>query len=220
MHILLIEDEVKLAQVTERFLRHHGYEVTLAMSLKQAKIALEETQFDAVLVDVRLPDGDGWSLVPSIKAAAVPPVVFMMTSRGEADDRVFGLELGADDYLVKPVVLKELTIRLERALKQRPRESSLRIGDLRLDPKARLVKTNGTSLSLAKMEFELLTYFIEHIGEALSRDQILDDVWGYTFGGDTRTVDTHVKQLRDKLPTIKQQLKTVHRVGYRLEAIE
>lgn len=220
MNILLIEDEVKLAHVTERFLRHHGYEVTLAMSLGQAKDALSKTTFDAVLVDVRLPDGDGWSLVPSIKAVAMPPVVFMMTSRGEADDRVFGLELGADDYLVKPVVLKELTIRLERALNQRPKDTAFRLGDLTLDPKARLVKNGEQSLSLAKMEFELLTYFVEHIGEALSRDQILDDVWGYTFGGDTRTVDTHVKQLRDKLPTIKQQLKTVHRVGYRLEAME
>jgi len=218
MNVLLIEDEQKLAQVTARFLRHHAYDVTIAGSLAEAKQCLTRA-FDAVLIDVRLPDGDGWSLVPSIKSQVQPPVVFMMTSRGEADDRVFGLELGADDYLVKPVVLKELTIRLERALKVRPIARHA-FGDLTIDEKGRQVKTGERVISLAKMEFELLLYFIEHLGEALSRDQILDDVWGYAFGGDTRTVDTHVKQLRDKLPVIKQQLKTVHRVGYRLEAIE
>jgi len=219
MNILVIEDELKLAQVTERFLRHHGYTVTLAASLVEAKEVLQKETFDAALVDVRLPDGDGWSLVPGIKAMAPPPVVFMLTSRGEADDRVFGLELGADDYLVKPVVLKELIIRLERALKQRL-PVGRRLGDVTIDEKARRVQNGPDTVSLAKMEFELLAYFFEHLGEALTRDQILDEVWGYTFGGDTRTVDTHVKQLRDKLPTIKQQLKTVHRVGYRLEAIE
>ncbi|MDI3233603.1 response regulator transcription factor [Exiguobacterium antarcticum] len=219
MKILVIEDELKLAQVTERFLRHHGYTVTLVGSLQEAKTHLMDETFDAVLVDVRLPDGDGWSLVPSIKSNHPAPVVFMLTSRGEADDRVFGLELGADDYLVKPVVLKELIIRLERALKQRL-PAGRQLGDVTIDEKARRVKSGPETISLAKMEFELLVYFFEHLGEALSRDQILDEVWGYTFGGDTRTVDTHVKQLRDKLPTIKQQLKTVHRVGYRLEAIE
>ncbi|RJO98286.1 DNA-binding response regulator [Exiguobacterium sp. RIT452] len=219
MKILVIEDELKLAQVTERFLRHHGYAVTIAGALAEAKKSLSSDQFDAVLVDVRLPDGDGWSLVPSIKTSQPAPVVFMLTSRGEADDRVFGLELGADDYLVKPVVLKELIIRLERALKQRV-PAGRQLGDVTIDEKARQVKSGAETISLAKMEFELLVYFMEHLGEALSRNQILDDVWGYTFGGDTRTVDTHVKQLRDKLPTVKQQLKTVHRVGYRLEAIE
>ncbi len=112
-----------------------------------------------------------------------------------------------------------MTIRLERALKVRP-VARHAFGDLTIDEKGRQVKAGERAISLAKMEFELLLYFIEHLGEALSRDQILDDVWGYAFGGDTRTVDTHVKQLRDKLPVIKQQLKTVHRVGYRLEAIE
>ncbi len=219
MKILVIEDELKLAQVTERFLRHYDYIVTLAASLTDAKRSLANESFDAVLVDVRLPDGDGWSLVPSIKATVPAPVVFMLTSRGEADDRVFGLELGADDYLVKPVVLKELIIRLERALKQRV-PAGRQLGDVTIDEKARRVQNGTESVNLTKMEFELLVYFLDHLGEALTRDQILDDVWGYTFGGDTRTVDTHVKQLRDKLPIVKQQLKTVHRVGYRLEAIE
>lgn len=220
MKILLIEDEKKLAQVTTRFLEHHGYEVTGAETLADAKRMLSEKVFDAALVDVRLPDGDGWSIVPQLKGMERAPVVFMMTSRGEADDRVFGLELGADDYLVKPVVLKELVIRLERWLKMRTLETKRPgLGALVLDERARIVRDGEADHHLAKMEFELLSYFLEHLNEALSRDQILDDVWGYAFGGDTRTVDTHVKQLRDKLPTVKSQLKTVHRVGYRLEAL-
>lgn len=215
MNVLVVEDEQKLADGMSRFLTYAGFEVTVAMTLSEAKQQLHQ-RFDAVLLDVRLPDGDGWTLIPTLKAQQPAPAIILTTARGEADDRVFGLELGADDYLVKPVVLKELEIRLKRLVKQ---TDVIQFGALTIDIKSRMVQENGHPLRLTNKEYELLLYLWKHVGEALDRNRLLDDVWDYAFFGDTRTVDTHIKQLRDKSPTLKEQLKTVHRVGYRLEGL-
>ena len=215
MNVLVVEDEQKLADGMSRFLTYAGFEVTVAMTLSEAKQQLHQ-RFDAVLLDVRLPDGEGWTLIPTLKAQHPTPAIILTTARGEADDRVFGLELGADDYLVKPIVLKELEIRLKRLVKQ---TDMMQFGALTIDVKSRMVQENGHPLRLTNKEYELLLYLWKHVGEALDRNRLLDDVWDYTFVGDTRTVDTHIKQLRDKSPTLKEQLKTVHRVGYRLEGL-
>ncbi|MEJ6527718.1 MULTISPECIES: response regulator transcription factor [unclassified Exiguobacterium] len=215
MNVLVVEDEQKLADGMSRFLTYAGFEVTVAMTLSEAKQQLHQ-RFDAVLLDVRLPDGEGWTLIPTLKAQQPAPAIILTTARGEADDRVFGLELGADDYLVKPIVLKELEIRLKRLVKQ---TDLIQFGALTIDIKSRMVQENGHPLRLTNKEYELLLYLWKHVGEALDRNRLLDDVWDYAFVGDTRTVDTHIKQLRDKSPTLKEQLKTVHRVGYRLEGL-
>lgn len=215
MNILVVEDEQKLADGMSRFLTYAGFEVTVAMTLSEAKQQLDQ-RFDAVLLDVRLPDGEGWTLIPTLKAQQPAPAIILTTARGEADDRVFGLELGADDYLVKPIVLKELEIRLKRLVKQ---TDLIQFGALTIDIKSRMVQENGHPLRLTNKEYELLLYLWKHVGEALDRNRLLDDVWDYAYVGDTRTVDTHIKQLRDKSPTLKEQLKTVHRVGYRLEGL-
>jgi DNA-binding response OmpR family regulator len=215
MNVLVVEDEQKLADGMSRFLTYAGFEVTVAMTLSEAKQQLHQ-RFDAVLLDVRLPDGEGWTLIPTLKAQQPAPAIILTTARGEADDRVFGLELGADDYLVKPIVLKELEIRLKRLVKQ---TDVIQFGALTIDIKSRMVQENGHPLRLTNKEYELLLYLWKHVGEALDRNRLLDDVWDYAFVGDTRTVDTHIKQLRDKSPTLKEQLKTVHRVGYRLEGL-
>ncbi|WP_214795969.1 MULTISPECIES: response regulator transcription factor [unclassified Exiguobacterium] len=215
MNVLVVEDEQKLADGMSRFLTYAGFDVTVATTLGEAKRQLHQ-RFDAVLLDVRLPDGEGWTLIPTLKAQQPSPAIILTTARGEADDRVFGLELGADDYLVKPIVLKELEIRLKRLVKQ---TDLIQFGALTIDIKSRMVQENGQPLRLTNKEYELLLYLWKHVGEALDRNRLLDDVWDYTFVGDTRTVDTHIKQLRDKSPTLKEQLKTVHRVGYRLEGL-
>ncbi|WP_455330743.1 response regulator transcription factor [Exiguobacterium profundum] len=215
MNVLVVEDELKLADGMSRFLTYSGFEVTVAMTLSEAKQQLHQ-RFDAVLLDVRLPDGEGWTLIPTLKAQQPAPAIILTTARGEADDRVFGLELGADDYLVKPIVLKELEIRLKRLVKQ---TNMIQFGTLNIDVKSRMVQENGHPLRLTNKEYELLLYLWKHVGEALDRNRLLDEVWDYAFVGDTRTVDTHIKQLRDKSPTLKEQLKTVHRVGYRLEEL-
>ncbi|MBQ6459400.1 MAG: response regulator transcription factor [Exiguobacterium sp.] len=215
MNVLVVEDELKLADGMSRFLTYSGFEVTVAMTLSEAKQQLHQ-RFDAVLLDVRLPDGEGWTLIPTLKAQQPAPAIILTTARGEADDRVFGLELGADDYLVKPIVLKELEIRLKRLVKQ---TDMIQFGTLTIDVKSRMVQENGHPLRLTNKEYELLLYLWKNVGEALDRNRLLDEVWDYAFVGDTRTVDTHIKQLRDKSPTLKEQLKTVHRVGYRLEEL-
>ena len=215
MNVLVVEDEQKLADGMSRFLTYAGFEVTVAMTLSEAKQQLHQ-RFDAVLLDVRLPDGEGWTLIPTLKAQQPAPAIILTTARGEADDRVFGLELGADDYLVKPIVLKELEIRLKRLVKQ---TDMIQFGTLTIDVKSRMVQENGHPLRLTNKEYELLLYLWKNVGEALDRNRLLDEVWDYAFVGDTRTVDTHIKQLRDKSPTLKEQLKTVHRVGYRLEEL-
>ena len=215
MNVLVVEDELKLADGMSRFLTYAGFNVTVAMTLGEAKRQLHQ-RFDAVLLDVRLPDGEGWTLIPTLKAQQPAPAIILTTARGEADDRVFGLELGADDYLVKPIVLKELEIRLKRLVKQ---TDVIQFGAITIDIKSRMVQENGHPLRLTNKEYELLLYLWKHVGEALDRNRLLDDVWDYAFVGDTRTVDTHIKQLRDKSPTLKEQLKTVHRVGYRLEGL-
>ncbi|WP_214828718.1 response regulator transcription factor [Exiguobacterium algae] len=215
MNVLVVEDEMKLADGMSRFLTYAGFDVTVATTLSEAKTFLQEP-FDAVLLDVRLPDGEGWTLIPKLKSLQPKPAIILTTARGEADDRIFGLELGADDYLVKPIVLKELEIRLKRLVKH---TEGITFGNLVIDEKSRTVKENGNPLRLTNKEYELLLFMWKHLGEALDRNRLLDEVWDYEFVGDTRTVDTHVKQLRDKSPTLKQQLKTVHRVGYRLEEI-
>lgn len=213
MRVLVVEDEFKLAENMKRYLQHIDFEVTLAETLAEAKRHLHEN-YAAVLLDVRLPDGEGWTLIPTLKELQPRPIIILTTARGEADDRIFGLELGADDYLVKPVAFKELEIRLKRLLQQ---EELMGVGDVTVDIKSRLVKEDGNELTLANKEYELLLYLLRHKGEALGRDRLLDEVWGYTYVGDTRTVDTHIKQLRDKSSTLKRLIKTVHRVGYRLE---
>ena len=215
MNVLVVEDEQKLVDGMSRFLTYAGFEVTVAMTLSEAKQQLHQ-RFDAILLDVRLPDGEGWTLIPTLKAQQPAPAIILTTARGEADDRVFGLELGADDYLVKPIVLKELEIRLKRLVKQ---TDVIQFGALTIDIKSRMVQEKGHPLRLTNKEYELLLYLWKHVGEALDRNRLLDDVWDYAFFGDTRTVDTHIKQLRDKSPTLKEQLKTVHRVGYRLEGL-
>lgn len=213
MHVLVVEDEPKLADGLSRFLTYSGFDVTIAKSLQDAKHHLDRP-FDAVILDVRLPDGEGWTLIPRLKTLHPRPVIILTTARGEADDRIFGLELGADDYLVKPIVLKELEIRLRRLVKK---EETIQFGPLVIDVKARIVSEGANVLRLTNKEYELLLYLWHHLDEALDRNRLLDEVWDYAFVGDTRTVDTHIKQLRDKSSFLKQQLKTVHRIGYRLE---
>ena len=162
MNVLVVEDEQKLADGMSRFLTYAGFEVTVAMTLSEAKQQLHQ-RFDAVLLDVRLPDGEGWTLIPTLKAQHPTPAIILTTARGEADDRVFGLELGADDYLVKPIVLKELEIRLKRLVKQ---TDMIQFGALTIDVKSRMVQENGHPLRLTNKEYELLLYLWKHVGEA------------------------------------------------------
>lgn len=213
--ILLVEDDKKLHQLMKHALISAGFEVLSAHDGSHALTLIKEASFDVAILDVMLPDVDGWRLLKTIKESEIP--VIMATARSVEDDKLFGFELGADDYLTKPFSLKELIARVHVLLKRRPIQHSYE--PLTLDLKARTCKVNDEDIALSVIEFDLLSVFFENPHQALSRNQLLNLVWGYDYFGDARTVDTHIKRLRQKLKPLAV-IHTVRGIGYRFEVTD
>ena len=207
--------------LTDR-LAAEGYDVQSATDTQTGLEASLNGRFDIILLDVMLPGGSGLDICRAIRQRGIQTPVLMLTARGQVVDRVVGLKLGADDYLVKPFEMAELMARLEALLRrsatppQQP--EAFRSGDISVDFRRAEVKKGETILVLSAREFKLLKYFIEHRGAALSRDELLNEVWGYTAMPSTRTVDVHVAWLRQKIednPRHPQYILTVHGLGYK-----
>ena len=207
--------------LTDR-LTAEGYEVQTATEAQTGLEASLNGRFDVILLDVMLPGGSGLDICQAIRQRGIQTPVLMLTARGQVVDRVVGLKLGADDYLVKPFEMAELLARIEALLRrsatppQQP--EAFRFGDIAVDFRRAEVTKGETMLALSAREFKLLKYFIEHRGAALSRDELLNEVWGYTAMPSTRTVDVHVAWLRQKLednPRHPQYILTVHGLGYK-----
>jgi len=207
--------------LTDR-LTAEGYEVETASEAQTGLEASLNGRFDAILLDVMLPGGSGLDICRAIRQRGIQTPILMLTARGQVVDRVVGLKLGADDYLVKPFEMAELLARIEALLRrsatppQQP--EAFRFGDIAVDFRRAEVTKGETALALSAREFKLLKYFIEHRGAALSRDELLNEVWGYTAMPSTRTVDVHVAWLRQKLednPRHPQYILTVHGLGYK-----
>ena len=181
--------------------------------------ALDTDAFDAVLLDVMMPGMDGLEVLRRLRASHTLPVI-MLTARGDEADRVVGLELGADDYIAKPFSPNELVARvralLRRVERRAPTERQAQYGSISVDSDRHTVSIDGDSITLTAKEFLLLEYLISHRGRVLSRDVLLTDVWGYRYTGGTRTVDVHVRRLREKLPPLGRALVTVKQFGYKL----
>ena len=205
----MVEDEPSWAELLRFHLSRSGFEVLLASSLSQAWRRAEEG-VEAAVVDLMLPDGDGLELVRRLAGSGRIPVV-VVTAKGEEEDRVRGLDLGADDYLVKPFSPKELLARLRAVLRRHRRE----FWPFRLDPARRAVVTGEREVLLSPREFQLLSCFLEHPGQPLSRDRLLDLVWGEDYEGDPRVVDVHVCRLREKMG--ERIIRTVRGAGYLLD---
>lgn len=216
--ILIVEDEKKLAEVMTLYLKKEGYEVTTVYDGSQGENAFLSEFFDLIILDIMMPGRDGWSLLRKIKSKVDTPVI-LTTARGEEEDRIFGLELGADDYMVKPISMRELVLRVNLRIKNRPvpKKEGLNFGNMSIDDKRREVLENSISITLTPKEFDLLLFFCQNPNQVFKREQLLDKVWGYDFMGDTRTVDTHVKNLREKISFCSDNLKTIWGVGYKLE---
>jgi len=212
--ILLVEDEVKLHQLVKHALENASFEVFSAYDGDVAMALFKETSFDLVVLDVMLPKTDGWRLLKTFKEKNIP--VIMATARALEDDKLFGFDLGADDYLTKPFSLKELIARIHVLLRRHQPSKLQEVGILKVDAAARSCFVDHAPVTLSLKEFDLLTGFLAHPNQALTREQLLNTVWGYDYFGDTRTVDTHVKRLRQKIAPF-DGIKTVHGVGYRLE---
>ncbi len=216
--ILVVEDEKKLASVMELYLKNEGYEVTCAYDGLSGKDYIENNKYDLIILDVMMPEKDGWSLLRKVKADDGPPVI-MTTARGEEEDRIFGLELGAVDYMVKPVSMKELILRVKLRIQSCKDENrdKLTFGSMEVSEIKRTAMENGINIPLTPKEFDLLIFLCKNPEQVFNREQLLDKVWSYDFMGDTRTVDTHIKNLREKLEYCNMHIKTVWGVGYKLQ---
>ena len=221
--ILLVEDESTISDPLAESLGRDGFEAEVAPTLAAAREALSREPPDLVLLDVMLPDGDGRDLAREIRSGSDVPIV-MLTARGEEIDRVLGLELGADDYVVKPFSSRELTARIH-AIMRRGRATArlgpIEIGALHLDPSSRTLTKDGEPIELAAREFDLLHLLMANGGEVLRRERIMDEVWDPHWFGPTKTLDVHISWLRKKIeddPSNPTYITTVRGVGFRFRS--
>ncbi|AKT41436.1 response regulator [Chondromyces crocatus] len=223
-HVLIVEDERDLQRVVAYNFRQAGFDVVSAMNGETALRALKEERFDLIILDLMLPDISGTELCRRIKQSpqtAQTPII-MVTAKGEEVDRVVGFELGADDYLVKPFSVRELILRARAVLRRSegpgPAPERFDFGALRIDRAAHRAWVEGQEVALTALEFRLLMMLYDRRGRVLSRDTLLDEVWGSHVDVTARNVDTHVKRVREKLGVVGEYIETVRGVGYRFRA--
>ncbi|MFF4032857.1 response regulator transcription factor [Streptomyces sviceus] len=219
--VLVVDDDPTVAEVVSGYLDRAGYLVDRAADGPEALARAAEHRPDLVVLDLMLPGMDGLEVCRRMRGRGPVPVI-MLTARGDEDDRILGLEVGADDYVTKPFSPRELVLRVESVLRRsRPAEQSgsLRAAGLSLDPQARRAVKNGTELALTIREFDLLAFFLRHPGRVFGREDLMREVWGWDFG-DLSTVTVHVRRLRGKVeddPARPRLIQTVWGVGYRFE---
>ena len=224
--LLLVEDEPGLVMTLTDRLMAEGYDVESATDAPSGLELASSGSFDAILLDVMLPGGNGMDVCRTLRQRGLQTPILMLTAKGQVVDKVVGLKLGADDYLVKPFEMAELLARIEALIRRSatkdaataPTADSYRFGDIAVDFRKAEVTKAGEHLDLSAREFKLLKYFVEHRGAALTRDELLNEVWGYNAMPSTRTVDVHVAWLRQKLednPRHPQYILTVHGLGYK-----
>ena len=218
--ILIVEDERNIASFVAMYLKKERYQVEIARDGGEALAKADSLKPELIVLDLMLPDMDGLEVCRQIRAGSDVPIL-MLTARDDDVDKIVGLEVGADDYLTKPFNPRELVARIKSILRRstqtarKPQEAVLEHGSVRIDAGRREVTVSGEQVQLAPKEFDLLWELLDHRGLVLTRDQLLERVWGYTFAGDTRTVDVHVRQLRRKLGD-DCPVATVWGVGYKV----
>lgn len=223
--ILAVDDDEHIAELIQLYLLKENYEVTMAYNGKEALKKFRDGNFQLVLLDIMLPYLDGWDVVKEIRKTSDVPVI-MLTAKGESFDKVLGLELGADDYMVKPFDPKELLARIKAVLRRyEPKEEKqekLSFQNLEIDMARYVVTVNGEELELPPKELELLHFLASRPNKVFTREQLIEQVWGYDYLGDSRTIDVHVKRVRQKIerPGQNWEIKTVWGVGYKFEIKE
>lgn len=218
--VLVVDDDSNIVDLIELYLQKEGYKVFKAYNGSEALKTFKEKQIDIIILDVMMPVMDGYEVLKEIRKSSQVPVL-MLTAKGETFDRVLGLELGADDYIVKPFEPKELVARIRAVLrryKPQTQKRALEFKDLIIDADSYIVTYRGNEVEMPPKEFELLYFLASNPNKVFTRDQLLYEVWGYDYPGDSRTVDVHVKRIREKLSEGNNwQLKTVWGVGYKFE---
>ncbi|MCH7480862.1 MAG: response regulator transcription factor [Chloroflexi bacterium] len=218
--ILVVDDEPNIVELAQMYLEQGGFRVESVGDGLAALAAVEQSKPALIVLDVMLPEMDGFDVCRKLRADNNPVLIIMLTARDEDIDKIVGLELGADDYMTKPFNPRELVARVKAILRRSERSERTgeptHIGDLMIDPARREVTVNGEPIELRTQEFDLLLTFVEHKGLVLGREQLLKLAWGYDFYGQTRTVDVHVAHLRKKIADSAVKIETVTGVGYKL----
>lgn len=221
-HLLLVEDEAGLVETLTDRLERQGFDVTVAVDGHAGERLARQHRFDIILLDVMLPGQSGYDVCAHLRRSDPRTPILMLTARGAVEDRVHGLKLGADDYLQKPFEMSELLARVDALLRRAPAANrQLEIGKARVDFDAGTVTVEGRAVELSARSLQLLKYLVEHKGRAVTREQLLNDVWGHKATPSTRTVDVHVAWLRRALeedPRKPRHIVTVHAIGYRFDA--
>ncbi|MBQ2138589.1 MAG: response regulator transcription factor [Erysipelotrichaceae bacterium] len=215
--LLIVDDEEKIREMIGKYAVHEGYETVLACDGKQAVELFKKDNFDLVVLDVMMPEMDGYEALKRIKQIKDVPCI-LLTALGQEYDRIYGFDIGAEDYVTKPFSPKELMMRIKVILKREMKQSNrIVIDGLVVDEDAHTVTVDGERVDMANKEYELLLYLVKNIGNALTRQSIISKVWGYEYDSDDRTLDTHMKLLRRDLKGYGNYIKTIRGVGYRFE---
>lgn len=218
--ILVVDDEREIREIIKTYLKSEGFEIEEASDGLKALEMFKLQKFDMVILDVMMPKMDGWQFCKEVRKASKVPII-MLTARSEEYDKLFGFELGVDDYMVKPFSPRELNARVKAILNRSDisnyEDDVFELEDFRINYKSRVVTIENKEIILTPKEYDLLSFFIKNQGVVFSRDKLLDEVWGYDFGGDSRTVDTHIKGLRERLKHRRNWITTVWGVGYKFE---
>ncbi len=225
--ILVVDDDANICDLLRLYFTNEGYEVKTAMDGAEGVSAFKMYEPDLVLLDIMLPKKDGWQVCREIRESSSKPVI-MITAKGEVFDKVLGLELGADDFVVKPFDMKELSARIKADLRRYNSHDSMnddeviKFENIEISLQKYELKLSGKAVEIPPKELELLYFLASHCNKVFTRDQLLDKVWGFDYLGDSRTVDVHVKRLREKLEGVSDKwlLKTVWGVGYKFELIQ
>ena len=219
--ILIVDDEINIRRVVKEYAEFEGYEVGEAANGMEAVELVKNNDYDLIVMDIMMPKLDGFSTCKEIKKYKSIPVI-MLSARGEEYDKLFGFELGIDDYVVKPFSPKELMARIKAVIKRNSRPDSgipekLKFEGLEIDLAGREVYVDGVKASMTPKEYDLLFYLVKNKNLALTRDKLLEEVWGYDFFGDDRTVDTHIKMLRNSMGPYRKFIVTLRGMGYKFE---
>lgn len=224
--ILVVDDDQNICELLRLYLEKEGYNVALAHDGKKALEEFDRENPDLILLDIMLPELDGWQVCREIRKKSQCPII-MLTAKGEVFDKVLGLELGADDYVVKPFEAKEVVARIKAVLRRMGKNNNDTVKEVKYDKLSinltnYELKVNGVQIDTPPKEMELIYHLASNPNRVFTRDQLLDEVWGFDYYGDSRTVDVHIKRLREKLEGVSDQweLKTVWGVGYKFEVKE
>ncbi|MDR3563648.1 MAG: response regulator transcription factor [Negativicutes bacterium] len=217
--ILIVDDESRIRKLVADFLIREGYAILEAENGSAALEVLSKEKVDMAILDVMMPEHDGWTVCREIRKKGDIPVI-MLTAKGEEVDQLLAFELGADEYVIKPFSPKVLTARVNALFRRTEKTATALYGSLAIDATARQAFIDSQAIDLSPKEYDLLIYLSENKGKALSRQQILDQVWHYSYFGDLRTVDTHINRLRTKLGDNGGLVQTIRGYGYRFEAVK